>query len=102
MGKHLKIGVAETSRECYHTITAQGQIKREIDLVLSIITKEQPVTSRQLSSLSGKERGNITRSLFNLVQEGKVKIHYTDKCPVTGKRVSFYTLSTWEEVANAS
>ena len=91
-----KTNVAETSLEAYRIIKSEGQITRETDLVLKIIAEQQPITSRRIAYLTKKERSNITRSLFNLVDAEKVKYPFTDKCPVTNKRVRYYTLIDWK------
>ena len=83
---------AETSIECYGIIKKSGQIQREKELVLNAINLYQPITSRELSCKTGKERSNITRSIFDLVNTGLVKAAFTEKCKTTNKRVSYYAL----------
>jgi hypothetical protein len=92
--KKVKItNVAATSIDCYHQIKEEGQIEREQAFVIRIMTHQAaPVTSRQLMYLTGKERGNICRSLYNLEHAGIVKVCKTDKCPITNRRVQFYEL----------
>lgn len=88
----VKRGVADTSIKAYREIKADGQIEREEVLIYRLIKETGPTTSRALMYLSGKERGNITRTLFNLVTLEKIVIAHKDKCPVTGKTVRFYNL----------
>ncbi|MES2875308.1 MAG: hypothetical protein V4708_16405 [Bacteroidota bacterium] len=93
---------AETSIECFKIIKKAGQIQREKEIVLNTITLHQPITSRELSYITGKERGNITRSIFDLIKAKKVKYPFTDKCPVTNKRVRYFTLIDWKGAEDAN
>lgn len=88
---------SENSIECYRKIRKEGLIEKESYLILRLISDHQPATSRELVKLSGKERGNICRCLFDLVKEEKIKIAFSDKCGVTGKKVGYYTLIDWEK-----
>ncbi len=91
--------VADTSIECYRQIKREGQIKRETELVLECLTNHQPLTSRAVMTRTGKERGNICRSLFNLEKSGIIKIAFTEKCKITNKRVRYYALTDWQQSA---
>jgi predicted HTH transcriptional regulator len=95
--KRKKTNVADTSIKAYYEIKAEGLIESEEQLIYRLIQDQEPVTSRQLMCSSSKERGNITRTLFNLVEDGKVKIAYKDKCQTTGKTVRYYATSVWGE-----
>lgn len=86
---------AETSIECFRIIKKAGQIKGEKEIVLNAITQHQPITSRELSYITGKERGNITRSIFDLIKAKKVISAYTDRCKTTNKRVQYYSSIDW-------
>ena len=97
-----KTNVSDTSIECFHQITREGQIQREAELVIQIISENQPITSRTLSFLSKKERGNITRSLFDLTEKELIKTPYTAKCPITNKRVRYYALMNWIDPATVN
>jgi len=89
-----KTNVAETSIEAYIAIKTEGQILREQDLALEVMERYgNPLTSRLLSKLTGKERTNITRVLYNLERMGRIVISHTGKCPITNKRVSWYKLT---------
>jgi predicted transcriptional regulator len=92
--------VADTSRECFNQIKKEGQLKKEAEIVLQLISDHQPITSRRISYLTKIERTNITRSLYDLEAIGRIKHPVTDKCPVTNKRVRFYTLIDWEAKTN--
>jgi predicted transcriptional regulator len=93
---------ADTSIECYYQIKKEGQIQREKEIVLNTITLHQPITSRELSYMTGKERGNCTRSLFDLEKTGSIKIAFTEKCKTTNKRVRHYTLIDWKGVQSGN
>ena len=92
--KKIKVtNVSATSIDCFHEIKTEGLIENERAFVIRIMTKQAaPVTSRQLMYLSGKERGNITRTLYDLEHAGIAKVCKTDKCPITNRRVQFYEL----------
>jgi len=86
---------ADTSIECFKIIKKAGQIQREKEIVLNAITLHQPITSRELSYITGKERGNITRSIFDLIKAKKAISAFTDRCKTTNKRVRYYSLIDW-------
>ncbi|MGV3684375.1 MAG: hypothetical protein ACO1NS_02030 [Daejeonella sp.] len=88
----MKTNVADTSIQAYGEITREGQIANERELIFSLIEANQPTTSRNLMYLSRKERGNITRSIFDLVSAGKIEVVKKDKCPTSGRTVRFYGL----------
>ena len=89
-----KHNTAITSRESFTILNNTGQRLREKIKVLEAIKKNQPITSRMLSNLTGIERTNITRSLFDLVnaKPPQVKEAFIDQCQETGRRVKHYTL----------
>ena len=94
-----KHNTAETSRQSFIIVNNNGTRLKEKFLIYEAIKKYQPVTSRMLSSLVHRERGNITRSLFDLVNEviPAIKVAYTAKCLVTKRMVKHYTLINWED-----
>jgi hypothetical protein len=93
-----KTNVADTSKKAYREIKAEGLIKTEKALVVALMEKiVLPVTSRQLMRITRKERGNITRILYDLQEQNIVAISHTDKCPVTGKTVRFYKLAVSQQ-----
>jgi predicted HTH transcriptional regulator len=87
--------MSKNSIKCYHEITSEGLIETEDKIALRLIEEHQPVTSRTLMYLMQKERGNITRVLYDLVKADKLKIAFSDKCQVTGRTVSYYALPNW-------
>lgn len=90
-----KHNTASTSRAAFSAINASGQRQREKNIVLEAIKLHQPVTSRKLSKITGIERTNICRSLFDLVHDtpAKVQEFHIAKCEFTGKNVKHYTLA---------
>lgn len=91
--KVKRTNVADNSKKCFGEILAEGLISKEKALILSIMQNQaQAVTSRDLMKLTHKERGNITRVLYDLERANKVKVCKNDKCPETGRTVRFYEL----------
>lgn len=89
-----------TSIESYKAIDDTGQRLQEKKIVIDAITQYQPVTSRMLSTITGIERTNITRSLYDLVHDAPslIKEAFIDKCAVTHKRVKYYTTLEWRQI----
>ena len=84
-------GVSGTSRMSYRKATETGQIARETDYVYSLLKEiARPMNSREIAERSGIERGNITRTLYDLENENKVKVSHTGKCHITKRTVKFY------------
>lgn len=95
-----KHNTAITSLEAFKAINESGQRFREKQKVLEAIKQHQPVTSRSLSILTGIERTNITRSLFDLVHDTtpEIKEAFIAKCAVTNKKVKYYALINWPQI----
>lgn len=95
-----KHNTASTSRESFKQINKTGLPNKEKSLLLEVIGKHQPVTSRSLVQLTGIERTNITRSLFDLLHdlEPLIKEAFIAPCSITGKNVKHYTLITWNKL----
>jgi chromosome segregation and condensation protein ScpB len=93
-----KHNTASTSRASFQQLNASGQRQREKAIVLAAIKLNQPITSRKLVLITGKERGNITRSLNDLVHESpaKIKVAFDAKCETTKRNVHYYTLNDWK------
>ena len=86
--------MADTSIKAYHEIKAEGKISDEQKLVLDIMTnKGFPLSSLDIMKITKKERGNITRALYDLIKVNKVEISHKDNCPITGRTVRYYKLS---------
>jgi predicted HTH transcriptional regulator len=96
-----KHNTASTSREAYASVVQSGKTQREREIVYQAISNSQPITSRKLSEITKIERTNITRSLYDLLREQPVRIKeaYVDRCPVTKKRVKYYTLIIWPQTS---
>ncbi len=83
-----------TSIKAWHEIVAEGLPAREKELVCKYLSAVKiPQTSRQIAKALNKERGNITRSLFNLVEDGAVIVSHLGKCTTTGKMVKHYQVN---------
>ena len=91
---------AATSIEAFKAVTRSGQRMREKSKVLEAVSLHQPVTSRMISSITGIERSSICRSLYDLIHDSKpqVKEAYTAKCPITNKRVNWYSLVDYPQM----
>lgn len=87
---------AATSRESFKSYTASGKRQSEKDKALTIIAKQQPITSRRLAELMQVERCHVTRCLYDLIQAGKIRISHIARCPTSGKRVQWYCLAGWQ------
>ena len=97
-----KHNTAITSVQSFLIINNSGQRLKEKYLVFEAIKKHQPVTSRMLMQLTKKERTNITRSLYDLVNEisPQIKEAFAAKCTVTNRNVKHYTLIDWQHKEN--
>jgi predicted HTH transcriptional regulator len=96
-----KHNTAVTSRAAYQAINESGQRSREKNVVLDCIGKNQPVTSRMISRITGIERTNICRSLFDLIHDSpqEVKEAFIKPCPETSRRVKWYSLPDWPQAS---
>jgi hypothetical protein len=84
-------GVAFTSKLSYREVLASGQIAKETDYILSLLKEVvRPMTSREMATRGGIERGNVTRTIYNLEGANLIKVAKCDKCPVTNKTVKYY------------
>lgn len=82
---------AFTSRLSFMQLNESGQRVTEAAMVIELLNKYPPLSSRQISSYLQVERTNICRSLRDLQDQGKVKIAYLGRCEKTGKTVQYYT-----------
>jgi predicted HTH transcriptional regulator len=88
-----KHNTASTSRVSFKALNASGQRQIEKQKVLDALAKHQPATSRMLSKLLNIERTNITRTLYDLLNEDKkVKVAFEATCKTTGKSVNHYCI----------
>lgn len=85
--------IAVTSYVSFYEERDKGAFHNEEQQVLFLLGKSKPMTSRQIATVMEKDRGNITRTLFNLVYlKGKVKKAFVQPCPITKKKVTWYSL----------
>ncbi len=97
-----KHNTAFTSLQSFSIVNKTGQRLKEKYLIFEAIKNYQPVTSRMLMQLTSKERTNITRSLYDLVNEisPQIKEAFTAKCKITNRKVKHYTLINWQREEN--
>ena len=90
---------ATTQRESFRQLNASGQRMKEKLLIYEAIKQYQPATSRMLCEITGIERTNITRSLFDLIHDtqAEIKEAFIAKCPTTKRKVKYYTLINWKK-----
>ena len=91
---------AETSIESFIKVNNTGLRLVEKQRIFEAIKANQPVTSRKLATITGAERTSVTRSLYDLIHEisPQIKEAFTAKCPVTNRRVKYYTLIDWAKI----
>jgi len=95
-----KHNTAITSLESFTALNKSGKRLREKQIVIEAIRQNQPVTSRSLSKITGIERTNITRTLYDLVHDSPaiIKEAFIGYCPETERRVKFYTQINWQKI----
>lgn len=87
-----KRAVAITSIWSYIDLINSGQPIQENKRVLVTLHRNPPLTSRKISRLTGIERTNITRVLYDLQKLNLVEVDKFDQCNITGKKVKYYRL----------
>jgi hypothetical protein len=89
--------VSETSKETFHDLLNQGKFRDEKKVIFEAVTQHGPITSRQLAKVTGRERSSICRSLYDLLGEmsPQIKEAFIEKCPITQRRVKWYTSIGW-------
>ncbi len=93
--KTKKHNTAVTSIMSWHECLESGLPIKEKILVLRYLNAQtEPKTSRQIAYDLRKERTNITRTLYNLIESEKIEVVKIDKCKVTGKKVKHYSVVT--------
>lgn len=65
------------------------------EAIYELVKKNEPVSRRRLSEVSPYEINQLTNPLKRLVEQGRLKEAFTDVCPKTQKRVTFYSLVNW-------
>lgn len=90
-----KTNMSPNSLKAYSELKASGQIKTQEALVLAImVSKNKPLTRRELAKMALIEMGAACRTIYNLLNKNKlIEISHTDKCKTTGKTVNYYKVS---------
>lgn len=93
-----KHNTAETSIQSFIDYNRKGLRSKETVIIYAAISKNEPITSRELVRVTGLERGNVTRILFDMVNTADpiVKIAYDRPCIVTRKTVHHYATVEFE------
>jgi hypothetical protein len=84
-----------SSNPPYKNFSAPGKAPKlnEYQRTIKALTSHKSLNRRQLAMITGLEVPTLCRLLFNLVHKRFVlKIASISPCPMTGKRVYFYTL----------
>lgn len=81
----------QTQRESFAAINESGKRVTEAIKVFDLLTKNPPLTSRQIATKMQIERTNVTRTIRDLQDNGKAKVAYCAPCQTTGKKVEHYT-----------
>src|SRR5262245_19654995 len=94
---------ATTSRESFRDLLQDNRLIAEKRLVYEAILTNGPITSRGISKLIERERSSVCRSIYDLEHEMKpaIKVAYIAKCPVTNKKVKWYSVIEWQGEATA-
>lgn len=92
---------ADTSIEAFQELKKTGQINRETIKAFAALEQYQPITRRALAEVTGIPVTNLCRVLHDAVgtADPLIKICFTEKCPVTKKRVQWFSLVDWERPA---
>jgi predicted HTH transcriptional regulator len=89
--KKKKHRTTYTQRLSFEELNQSGQRITEQQKVFQLLANCHAMNSRQIFHRLKVERTNITRSLRDLLDQGKIKIACLAKCPTTGKKVQYYT-----------
>lgn len=85
--------VAATSILAFYQERAKGTFTGIENNILQSLGKGKPMTRRQLANDAGKDASSLCAALSDLQKKGLVRVAYDDKCPITGKLVSWFALS---------
>ena len=96
--KKSKRKVADTSIGAWKVINERGQVEIETKKVYNALEDLQPATSRRISEALSIARTNITRTLYNLEEAGKIKVAFKAKCPDSKITVKHYSKINWEPI----
>ena len=84
---------AFTSILAYRKLVESGQLKREKELVYRVLVKYGVLNSREISIITKKDIGNITRSVNDLKNPKPIpliEVAEVKPCRITGKTVQYY------------
>ena len=92
-GRKRKTKVAYTSILAYRELVESRQLKREKELVYKILVNHGVLNSREISKISKKDIGKITRSVNDLKNPKPIpliEVAEVKPCRFTGKTVQHY------------
>jgi hypothetical protein len=94
--------ISLTSIESFVQLNKTNQRILEKTKVYEAIKSNGPVTSRKLSYLTGIERTNVCRSLYDMLREIQpaIKEAFTAKCETTGRKVKYYSVVDFQKNGN--
>ena len=98
--KKRKAKVAFTSILAYRELVESGQLKREKELVYRVLVKHGILNSREISIITKKDIGNITRSVNDLKNPKPIpliEVAEVKPCRITGKTVQHYRVISPKE-----
>jgi DNA-binding transcriptional regulator YhcF (GntR family) len=87
-----KTNISENSRKAYAELKASGQIKTQEALIFAImVSKNTPLTRRELAKMAYIEMGAACRTIYNLLNKAKlIEISHAGKCKITQRTVNSY------------
>ena len=77
--------VAETSKQAYHEIKAEGLLAESEQNVLSVFRPGDRLTNREVSRITGMETSSVSARANKLTDMGYLEIDGRKTDPVTGK-----------------
>ena len=92
--------VAFTSILAYRELVESGQLKREKELVYRVLVKHGILNSREISIITKKDIGNITRSVNDLKNPkpiSLIEVVEVKPCRITAKTVQHYRVISPKE-----
>jgi hypothetical protein len=99
-----KHNTATTSRESFVALLNEGKLIDQKRTIYEAIAAHGAVTSRKLAEITQQERSSVCRSLYDLQNEinPSIKVAFMDKCPVTLRKVKFYSVINYQRVKQLS
>ena len=84
--------VVPNSVKSYREELAKGTFRNTQQKIIHLLSNGGLMTRRQLAKAMGKEPSSICKSLSNLQENKLVEIGGENKCPTTGRMVSWFRL----------